>query len=262
MNQNEKSENEFKDIERYMNSYFVEFPEEEDIDNTINILRTYVPPKVKKTNKRFSRFKSLLNGALSEIEFMSKMYWVGSLLLFIIAYVFITVHDKNPYILVVSIAPMPFVLGLIDVFRGREEGVWEVEAACKISVQEIVISRLFLISIYNVLLNLIFTALLSIFTNILKDISIIKLTLLWSAPFCIVSGIALCIAVKIRDKYISMWVISVYIVSMVSVLSDKRVLNKLIVVNDFIYLGIALVGILIAGFQLKKFCAHAEYTEN
>jgi hypothetical protein len=42
------------------------------------------------------------------------------------------------------------------------------------------------------------------------------------------------------------------------------VLNKLILVNDFIYAGIALAGILIAGFQLKRFCIHhdTEYIEN
>jgi hypothetical protein len=38
-----------------------------------------------------------------------------------------------------------------------------------------------LISIYNVLLNLIFTFLLNRFTNCFANISIIKLMLLWSA---------------------------------------------------------------------------------
>jgi hypothetical protein len=66
MSKSEKVEtkNEFQDIERYMDSYFVEFPEEEDIDNTINVLRAYVPSKTQKTNKNFSKFKSFTKRAL------------------------------------------------------------------------------------------------------------------------------------------------------------------------------------------------------
>lgn len=255
-------EKEFGELQKYLDEYLLEYPPDDKIDKTINVLRSYVPKRKVQKTVIGNSVKTFIKAIISEVSFMSKLYWFGSFVLFLAAYLFITLRGRNPYILILAISPAPFAFGLMDVFRGREDGVWELEASCKRSIQEIMMSRLLLISIYSVLLNAFFAGILGLVSTQIMKLGVIRLTLLWSAPFSLVSSLALLLAIKIRNKYSALWVITLYMGTMLNLLSEKTFLLRLVRASNYIYFSLLICGSLFLIFQIKHMSKEIDCFEN
>lgn len=231
--------------------YVVRMPSQPDIDNTIDNLRKYVP-----TKNSSPKVLVLLEKASKEIGFMSSAYWLISLGLFILGTYSIWINggsitsNRNPYISAVLLAPVPFILGIIEVFRGREDGVIELELSCKISIGEIMFSRLIIICIYNILLNTILSIVLVYFNS---GILLLRITLMWLAPFTVISGIGLILVGRLRGSYVAVIFTSVWMVLIMAVLTQKKIMDKLIGINITVYAILTLVGIILMIIQIKNY---------
>lgn len=65
-----------KDLKPELEQYIVQFPDEKEINTTINALRQYVPTKQTRTTQFIQRFMKLINHAKTEVFFMGKL--IGS----------------------------------------------------------------------------------------------------------------------------------------------------------------------------------------
>ncbi|MFZ7132489.1 MAG: hypothetical protein ACOWWR_09060 [Eubacteriales bacterium] len=235
---------------RGLENYTVKMPDEVQIDYTINHLRQYVPSKGTKFTGIYTRIRSLLEHALMETSFMNRGYWIISLMLFIIGYVVTIMNtDIHPYYVIIALGPFPFILGLIEVFRGREEGMTEIEMSCKYSASEIMLSRIFVITLYDIFLN---TVLSLLFKLSVFYVDLPTMTLCWFIPLAMISGLSLWASMKIKSQYTSMAFMlawgSVILYSIVS----ERLMNMLLTLNPLVYQLIIFVGIFIAIVQVKK----------
>lgn len=234
-----------------LDCYVVKMPSQAEINNTIENLRGYVP-------KKKSSFKifDLLKIASREISFMSSTYWLVSFTLFIIGAYFIWINEgsimnsRNPYISALLLAPVPFILGIIEIFRGREEGVIELELSCKISIGEIMFSRLIIICIYSILLNTMLSLALLYFNN---GILLLRITLMWLTPFTIISGIGLILVSRMRGSYVAAIFTGIWMVLVMAILTEKKIMDRLIEINITVYAVLTIIGVILMVIQIKNY---------
>lgn len=196
-----------KKIKDELNPYIVQYPDEIDINTTIDSLRQYIPPKHSKGSYFNQRFIRLINHAKTEVFFMGKAYWLISIALFIIGY-FITISRAfDPIITLVFLAPIPFVFGLIEVFKSRDQGLLEMEMACKFSAHEVMLARLLLVSLFNLTLN---TLLTLAFSPYIATTTLLHVTMLWLTPFTLFTALLLWISMKVRSTTLSLAIIPLW----------------------------------------------------
>jgi hypothetical protein len=251
----EMSEEEIDKFINDMEKYAVKLPSSEEINLTIENLHAFVPVRQKRSLARPKLF-GILERAFNEISFMSNNYWVASSGLFLAGFLVILLNggyilkDNNPYILAILLSPIPFVLGIMEVFKGREEGVIELELSCKISITEIIISRLVIICIYNVLLNTIMSGILVYFGT---GIVFWKITLFWLTPFTIVASLSLPIASKMRGSYVVTMFTATWMILIISVLSQEKIMSRIMGIDLMVYMLLSMVGIVLLSIQIVGF---------
>lgn len=247
----EISEEDLSKIIDNLECYVVKMPSQSDINNAIDNLRMLVPRKRRKT-----KVLGLLEKASREIGFMSSTYWIVTFGLFILGAYSIWINggsitnSRNPYISAVLLAPVPFILGIIEIFRGREEGVIELELSCQISIGEIMFSRLIIICIYNILLNTILSIILTHFNS---GILLLRMTLMWLAPFTITAGIGLLLVGRLRGSYVAAIFTGVWMVLIMAVLTQKNIMDRLMGINIAVYAVLTIIGAIIMTIQIRNY---------
>ncbi|WP_130808143.1 hypothetical protein [Senegalia massiliensis] len=243
------TEEELDNLWSMMNSYTVELPSEKEIDKSINKLRKYVPDK-KKEYHFIDRFYYLIRKGMLEISFINKFFWVISSLLFVIGVIWMYFNrNMNPYLITITLSPLPFTFGIVEIFKGRDRGMMEIEMSCKISYGEILLSKLTIIGFYNIILNTIFTLLLYSISNF----NFLRLTIMWFTPFTFISGISLWLAMKIKSSYTMTIIVSLWISLVIMIINTPLLLERLLLVNISAYVGISILGISISLIQIKIF---------
>lgn len=243
------TEEELDNLWAMMESYTVELPGEEEIDKTINELRQYVPDK-KKEHHFIDRFYYLLQKGMMEISFINKSFWIISSLLFAIGVIWTYFNqDIDPYLLTMILSPLPFTFGLVEIFKSRDKCMMEIEMTCKISYGEILLSKLTIIGFYNIILNTIFT----MFLYSISDFNFLRLTIMWFTPFTFISGISLWLSMKIKSSYTMTIIVSLWISLIMTLINTPLMLDRLLLVNISVYVGISIVGISISIIQIKSF---------
>lgn len=241
--------NEFEIMEKGLNQYLVKYPDEQMINATIDTLRQYVPNKKKQSRKNNDRFLMLMKHTGMEFSLISKWYWLASTILFVLGYLITINTASNPLLTLVILAPVPFILGLVEVFKGREQGLLEMEMACKFSAYEIMLSRLLLISLFNITLN---TLLTFGFNPLLDSTTMMEMLLVWFTPLTIFSAISLWLSMMFRGVMFVMTFASIWVFFSILVVSNPAwrdfILNMHIALH-FLFVGI---GITMFAFQIKR----------
>lgn len=250
---NEISEKEFSELDSIIKAYTINSPEQAEIDNTIEMLRQYVSEVKHPEAISDGKLYDIVFNALREIKFMSKYFWFISFIIFLTGfYIVQTDIDINiwykPYKMILLMAPIPFFLGIVEIYKGRDQGVLELELSCKISERDIILSKLLVISIYNIVLNTVLSVMLSSFN---VGVDIFRAAFLWITPFTVVCGLALALSSKMRGGYAATVLVSSWMVFIISVLSQRHIIEKLVTINLWAYVLLSALGILFTGYQVK-----------
>ncbi len=187
-------EEELLDIENFLDSYVVKKVDEDKIDLTIEVLREYMP-EVKNENIVEKNSTYLLNKIKSNVELFkiqfklfNKLYIIASLLLTLGGVIGGVRYNLNPYVAIYTISPIPVILGLVEVLRGKEDGVWELELSFKYSFREIVFAKLIIIGITSIVISL---AMSFILANTYSQVNLLKLINTSLIPICFISIVSL-----------------------------------------------------------------------
>ncbi|WP_373600316.1 hypothetical protein [Paraclostridium bifermentans] len=187
-------EEDLLDIENFLDSYVVKKVDEDKIDLTIEVLREYMP-EVKNENIVEKNSTYLLNKIKSNVELFkiqfklfNKLYIIASLLLTLGGVIGGVRYNLNPYVAIYTISPIPVILGLVEVLRGKEDGVWELELSFKYSFREIVFAKLIIIGITSIVISLAMSFILS---NTYSQVNLLKLINTSLIPICFISIVSL-----------------------------------------------------------------------
>lgn len=236
-------------FEKELNQYIVKYPDEEGINVTIDTLRQYVPHKQKNIPCIKNQIFSLIKRTSTEITLMSKTYWVVSAVLFILGFLLVNSTAYDPLTTLVIISPLPFMFGLVEVFKAREQGLLEMEMTCKFSVYEIMLTRLLLIGLYNISLS---TMLTIAFTSLIDSASMWEIIFVWLTPLTFFASISLWISIRFRGFAFLMMIVSLWVFFSFLFLSRPSWLHTLIQMNLTLYILFMGVGTFLLGWQMKQ----------
>ncbi|KNF08321.1 hypothetical protein CLPU_8c00860 [Gottschalkia purinilytica] len=229
-----------------INEYSIEVPSQNEINTCIENLRKHVPKK----KNLLDILKNITKRIEIDLSYMNKLYWTINILIFLISYLFIITKNISPYGVIVFISPIPLILGFTEIFKGRENGMIELELSFKVSAREIILSRMIILGAFNIALNLVMAIMIS---RSYTGLNLLKVNIMWLTPFIWVNFVSFMIAKRIRSQYVSFGMIGTWICSILLIFNSPKVVEKFININTGIYILIILVGITLMAIQVKKY---------
>jgi hypothetical protein len=244
-------ENLEKEIGFKLDDYDVEYPSEDEMIRTIQAIRPFVPATENRWKSMWENVWSVMKISYQELFYFSPFFWVLNGLFLSICMYAVFAAGQDPYVSLMLFAPLPSITGLFEILKSRMTGMAELELSFRYSLQEIILSRLFIIGGFNLGMNLIATGALSVFA---ADIWAGKLLLYWMTPFTIITGISFLIANRIRHVHAITATLAVWLGAGV-ILSNTVIIEKIEAVPAAVYvLGIltAFIFIILQASRLYK----------
>jgi len=242
------TDSEMAQIENLLTRYNIPAVPHQQVERTVESLRQYVPKKQSLWNRHAERLTDVLSTARRDAPFLSWGYWLACIIFFAIGYLIIVSVNSNLYAIMLLMAPIPFILGLPELFKGRDSGMAEMEMSCKLSFREVILARVVIIGAYSILLN----TLLSVFIFYAQPgVYIGQLTLFWLTPFTSISAIALFIARKVKSGYavaflLATWTVAVLVMQIVGVTIVVQTVSTLA------YLLITFFSTIVLFYEIRK----------
>lgn len=234
------------DIENFLDSYIVSKVDDKQIDLTIERLKEYIPKQevqiAKKQNKVLDRLKQNISLVKFQFSMMNKLYFIASLILILTGTITTIKLNLSIYVSASIIAPIPILLGIFEIIKGREENVWELELSYKHSLREIILSRLIIINLVSIVTSI---AISFILNNKYSSINLLNMISIWLIPIFITGSISLVITSLYRSinsiaLCISIWILGVMSINMYEKIAD--ITN----IDIFIVLAVSLVSLAIS----------------
>lgn len=234
------------DIENFLDSYVVSKVDEEKIDSTIDILKLYMPKEevqhVKVQEYLVDKLKENISLVKFQFSLISKVYFLASLLLILVGTITTIKLNLSIYLSAAIIAPIPILIGIGAIIKGREENVWELELSYKYSLKEIVFSRLIIINVASVLISIMMSLILN---NAYSQINLLKMISIWLIPIFLVGSVSLIITSFYRGinsiaLCISIWILGAMSISVYETIAD------ITHINTFMILGVSVIFTLVS----------------
>lgn len=245
-------ESDLMDIEDFLDSYVINKVDEQKIDSTIDILKSYMPKQEVQAIKEQSIFLERIKNNIDLVKFqfslISKIYFISSLLLILVGTITTIKLNLSIYLSASIIAPIPIILGIFEIIKGRDENVWELELSYKYSLREIVLSRLIIINIVSILISIIISIGLK---NTYSEINLFKMISIWLIPIFLVGSISLAITSIYRSINSIALCIAIWILGVLSISIYEKI-AVITNINTFIVLGVSVISVVIASKLFYK----------
>lgn len=219
---------EFLDIENFLNSYIVKDVNEENIDLTIDKLRNYMPQNKNENVYLYSKVTTSIGLLKMQFKIFNKLYLIASMMLVLCGVIGTIKLNLNPYLCAYTVSPIPILIGLAEILRGKEENMWELELSYKYSFREILFAKLVIISTTAIVLSLLTSLIL---TGTYSEVSLLKIINICLIPTCFISLISLILASIYRGMNSIVLSTSIWIV--VSNMVDKNTINYIVNVKNY-----------------------------
>ncbi len=225
---------EFLDIENFLNSYIVKEVDEENVDLTIDKLRNYMPQNkneeiIKNENMNlYSKISTSMGLLKMQFKIFNKLYLIASIILVLCGVIGTIKLNLNPYLCAYTVSPIPILIGLAEILRGKEENMWELELSYKYSFREILFAKLVIISTTAIALTLVTSLIL---TGTYSEVSLLRIINICLIPTCFISLISLILASIYRGMNSIVLSTSIWIV--VSNMVDNDTINYIVNVKNY-----------------------------
>lgn len=221
----ELSDGELARLERLVDAYEPPYPSEAEITRSIEAA-TFQLSLQGRPQGRMEAAVRLLRHVASEITVISRMYWLVSLLLYAAGLAILYAPQSAvPEFALVAVAPIPFLLGLIEVLRSRDDRMLEMEMACRFNGASVMLAKLCIVGTYNLALNVAVSAWLAgtVAGRHLGDIM-----QMWLLPFVIISALALLAVVRMRGSTAVLLALGLWAGCCLAMLAKSEWLSRLL----------------------------------
>lgn len=219
---------EFLDIENFLNSYIVKEVNEENIDLTIDKLRNYMPQNKNENMNLYSKVRTSMGLLKMQFKIFNKLYLIASIMLVLCGVIGTIKLNLNPYLCAYTVSPIPILIGLAEILRGKEENMWELELSYKYSFREILFAKLLIVSTTAIALTLVTSLIL---TGTYSEVSLLRIINICLIPTCFISLISLILASIYRGMNSIVLSTSIWIV--VSNMVDNDTINYIVNVKNY-----------------------------
>ncbi|MDX8361962.1 MULTISPECIES: hypothetical protein [Bacillaceae] len=239
-----------KELEHFstLDDFSVEFPSEDEMYQTIDTLRQYVPERQQKS--KLDKLADLLRLSTKEIFFIDKSFWITNLTFFLIGFLLTMNTSGNPYFAIMLLSPVPFLLGLLEVFKGRDRNFLELELTCKYNAQQLMLSKMVVTGVYNFILMVFLITLLS-FTGD-GQMLLTKVLMYWILPFTLVASFGLLLASKLKGQIAAPLTVILWISFVGIYMSNEQLITYMESRPVIFYIIAFLLAVTFFIFQIKK----------
>lgn len=243
-----------KEIELFLDSYMVKKVDDEKIENTIDVLREYIPKQAKEgiaiklKQSLIGNIKSIINLAQFNISLVSKSYWIISLVLILLGVIATKKFNFNIYSSAIIMSPIPVLLGIFELIKGKEENVWELELSYKYSLKETLLCKIVIILIFSILISLIMTATLY---NTNCEISLLKMIKLSLIPMFVTSAISLIIVSLYRNSNSIGVCVAIWMIQAATI--DEKTIENILTIDNLTIIFTLIVSIILTIYASKLF---------
>ncbi|MGF9697224.1 hypothetical protein [Paenibacillus sp. MABNR03] len=252
---------EYTEIAPYLDDYVVEFPSEIEIDQTIRALGAHMPGQLSDHLQQSPgrSLKELFQLVWGEVMIFHKSYWLVCALLLLCGFWLGTRSTINPYMSGLVLVPVPFVLGLLEVFKGRDLGLMEIELTCKITAQQLMLTRLIVV----LAANMAFVVLLMLAVSGGAGGSISWGAIgLWYTQLIIAAGASLWLAMRVRGGTAVSIFLVVWFGLLWLVLSNPQFITLVQSIQTPVLIALALCGVILLisqiGQMTRKYTSQTE----
>lgn len=226
-------------LERLLRAYEPPYPSDAEIERTVEAVRTEWKLYRRLPRERFGMLR-LLRQVAYDILLTSPAYVVGSALLYVIGLLGLYVQTALlPQFVLFALAPVPFLLGLAEAMRSRDERMLEMEQACRFNGASVLLAKLSLIGGYSIGLNCLAALWLA---NAGVGARLGELTMLWLLPFTLMSVLALLAVLWLRGSTAVLLMLGVWASCCIVVLTQPLWLRMLLTLPNAVRLPLLAVG--------------------
>lgn len=243
-----------KEIELFLDSYMVKKVDDQKIENTIDVLREYIPKQaeegiaIKLKQSLIGNIKSIINLAQFNISLVSKSYWIISLVLILLGVIATKKFNFNIYSSAIIMSPIPILLGIFELIKGKEENVWELELSYKYSLKETLLCKIVIILIFSILISLIMTVTLY---NTNCEISLLKMIKLSLIPIFVTSAISLVIVSLYRNSNSIGVCVAIWMIQAATI--DEKTIENILTIDNLTIIFTLIVSIILTIYASKLF---------
>lgn len=242
------SDEDMQDIAQFLALHEVKYPGEAEIDRTVDELRLHMALVGNRETAAYQANR-LIRLIAMEMTLFHPSYWITLILVYAAGYLGILASGYlSPPLILFLIAPLPGILGAVELYRSRDERMLELEMSCVHNGASVLLAKLFLVGCSTVCFNFIFA------WGITGSSStgIMHLTLLWLAPFTVISGLAMVAVARLRGSAAVMLVLSLWGTSAVLLLMKPIWQERLLAVSPLMYVPVVLAGAALIAIQLQR----------
>ncbi|GBF74971.1 hypothetical protein PA598K_03344 [Paenibacillus sp. 598K] len=191
------SEAELDRLERLLDNWQTPQASPDEIERTIAAASLELRLRATPAESWAQRMLRLLRLVAGELPFMSRSFWVASLLLYVVGLLSLMQLQQTPQLALFALAPVPMLLGLGEALRSRDAGMLELEMSCRYNGASVMLAKLSIAGVYTVALNSAASLWLS---GTGTGIRLGELTLVWLTPFTLATAVALAVIMRMRGS--------------------------------------------------------------
>ncbi|MFS0823965.1 hypothetical protein [Bacillus sp. 1P02SD] len=239
--QNDNYDDEIFELEQEvgvsLDEFDVEFPSESELMMTIDAMRPYVPTKESKWETLVASVSNVIMHSTREVFYFSGMFWGLNLLFLAIGVLSVFIYKIDPYLIMLYVAPLPTIVGFIEVFKSSNTEMVELELSFKFSLQEIIFSRMLVVGLLNVTLNVLLTI---SFAILLPELMLGKFILYWATPLAIIAAIMLVVSSKYRSAHTFSGGLVLWTLAAIA-LTKQEVIERIETISSLAYILVTVV---------------------
>ncbi|XID90599.1 hypothetical protein ACF3MZ_18880 [Paenibacillaceae bacterium WGS1546] len=246
----ELEEAEIVRLERLLEAYEPPYPSETEINRTIEAAKFQLSLQGKSPQRRRGAAARLLRHMAIEITVINRIYWLVSLLLYVAGFAALQLQlYPVPEFALVAIAPVPFLLGLIEVMRSRDELMLEMEMACSFNGASVMLAKLCIIGGYNIVLNVVVSVW---FAGTVTALRLGEIMQLWLLPFTLISALALLIVMRLRGSTAVLLTLGSWAGCCLVMLAKPELLSRLLALPTAGGLLLIVLGAMVIVYQARR----------
>lgn len=236
-----------REIGLALDAYDAEYPSESEIAMTIDAIRPYVPRMTTEWKTTYAGMSSIMKQTLREVLYISPIFWILNAVFLLIGLAAVVLSDKSPYLVLMMLAPLPTMTGVLEVLKSGNAEMAELEMSYTYSLQEIILSKMAVIGVFNLLVNIITTIGISYLD---EGIWIWKLILYWVTPFTVITALSFVLVRRFRHLYAASAGLIVWI-GFGAAISQSHLVEKIESIPAICYAGVAVAATLFVILQIR-----------
>lgn len=192
-----------KEINDFLQAYVPKPCDEDKIDETIDVLKDYMP---KKKNKY-----ALLTMIKNQVTYVNRGYIAFSIIFMILGIILSSRCQVSAYDTLLIFSPFPVIIGIYEIAKSKTQNMWEIEKSYKYSYSLVFLSRMIIVTIISSFSNMFFS--LSLCNFDIGDM-FVRCMSAWIVPMTIVFSISLVIFSRISRVYAPLGACSIWIITL------------------------------------------------